>query len=181
MVGLTQVLFPIVVLLGLNGLLVGILNAYDHFTIPALAPLVWNFVIIGVLVVAAAAVRGRRRDVRVRDRRAGGTVVQLAMACRSCGARLRARGSRFDFRDPRVRQVLALMLPMTIGLGLINFNLFINSVLGSTVSEEAPRAIDAAFRIYMLPAGDVQRRGRDGAVPGAAGWPRGATSTACAR
>ena len=31
-------MFPIVVLLGLNGLLVGILNAYDHFTIPALSP-----------------------------------------------------------------------------------------------------------------------------------------------
>ena len=36
-VGLSQVLFPIVVLLGLNGLVVGILNAYDHFTIPAIA------------------------------------------------------------------------------------------------------------------------------------------------
>ena len=43
-------LFPVVVLLGLNGLLVGILNAYDHFTIPALSPLVWNFVILGFLI-----------------------------------------------------------------------------------------------------------------------------------
>ena len=76
MVGLSQVLFPIVLLLGLNGLLVGILNAYDHFTIPALAPLVWNFVIIGLLVVLkpqlraptnqlyAYAIAVRRRDVR---------------------------------------------------------------------------------------------------------------------
>ena len=45
-VGLSQVLFPIVILLGLNGLVVGVLNAHDHFTIPALAPLVWNVVII---------------------------------------------------------------------------------------------------------------------------------------
>src|SRR3712207_9449083 len=45
------------------------------------------------------------------------------------------------------------MLPVTIGLGLINFNLLINSTLGSLVSENAPRAIDAAFRIYMLPQG----------------------------
>ena len=37
-VGLSQLLFPIVVLLGLNGLTVGILNAYDHFTIPARSP-----------------------------------------------------------------------------------------------------------------------------------------------
>jgi putative peptidoglycan lipid II flippase len=38
-------------------------------------------------------------------------------------------------------------------LGLINFNVLINSTLGSLVSEGAPRAIDAAFRIYMLPQG----------------------------
>jgi putative peptidoglycan lipid II flippase len=42
---------------------------------------------------------------------------------------------------------------VTIGLGLINFNLLINSILGSRVSEEAPAAIDKAFRIYMLPQG----------------------------
>ena len=68
-VGLSQVLFPIVVLLGLNGLVVGILNAHDHFTIPALAPLVWNLVIIAGLVVLTPAVRGRRPALRLRDRR----------------------------------------------------------------------------------------------------------------
>jgi putative peptidoglycan lipid II flippase len=49
--------------------------------------------------------------------------------------------------------VLKLMVPVTIGLGIINFDLLINSTLGSLVSEHAPRAIDAAFRIYMLPQG----------------------------
>ena len=47
---MSQILFPIVVLLGVNGLVVGILNAYEHFSIPAIAPLVWNVVIIGSLV-----------------------------------------------------------------------------------------------------------------------------------
>jgi putative peptidoglycan lipid II flippase len=59
----------------------------------------------------------------------------------------------FDPRDPRVKRVLVLMLPVTIGLGIINIDVFINSTLGSLVSEQAPRAIDAAFRIYMLPQG----------------------------
>jgi putative peptidoglycan lipid II flippase len=45
------------------------------------------------------------------------------------------------------------MLPVTIGLGLINFNLLINSILGSRISDQAPAAIDKAFRIYMLPQG----------------------------
>jgi putative peptidoglycan lipid II flippase len=45
------------------------------------------------------------------------------------------------------------MLPVTLSLGLINFNLLINSIFGSLVSTEAPAAIDKAFRIYMLPQG----------------------------
>ena len=70
---------------------------------------------------------------------------------RRLGFRFELRGARL--RDPRVRRVLVLMLPVTLGLGLINFNLLVNSVLGSLVSPNAPRAIDAAFRIYMLPQG----------------------------
>ncbi len=57
-VGLSQVLFPVVLLLGLNGLLVGILQSYDHFTIPAISPAVWNVVIIVLLVRAAPALPG---------------------------------------------------------------------------------------------------------------------------
>ena len=52
-----------------------------------------------------------------------------------------------------MRRVLLLMLPVTISLGLINFNLLINSLFGSLVSDEAPAAIDKAFRIYQLPQG----------------------------
>src|SRR5204863_3293548 len=59
----------------------------------------------------------------------------------------------FDWRSSDVRRVLVLMLPVTISLGLINFNLLINSIFGSLVSEQAPAGIDKAFRIYQLPQG----------------------------
>ena len=52
-----------------------------------------------------------------------------------------------------MRRVLLLMLPVTISLGLINFNPLINSFFGSLVSDEAPAAIDKAFRLYQLPQG----------------------------
>jgi putative peptidoglycan lipid II flippase len=152
-VGLSRVLFPVVLLLGLNGLFVGILNAYDHFTIPALSPLVWNMVILVCLIGSQQVLSG---DDQLYGYAIGvlvGTAVQFAMALpvlHRLGFRLEVS---FAFRDARVRQVLRLMLPVTIGLGLINFNVLINSTLGSLVSEDAPRAIDAAFRIYMLPQG----------------------------
>ena len=152
-IGLSRVLFPVVLVLGLNGLVVGILNAYDHFTIPALSPLVWNAVILVCLVGSQHVLSG---DDQLYGYAIGviiGTIVQFAMAA----PMLRRLGFHLEislsFRDERVRKVLRLMLPVTIGLGLINFNVLINSTLGSLVSEGAPRAIDAAFRIYMLPQG----------------------------
>jgi putative peptidoglycan lipid II flippase len=42
---------------------------------------------------------------------------------------------------------------VTIGLGIVNLDQLINSVFGTLVSKQAPRAIDNAFRIYMLPQG----------------------------
>jgi putative peptidoglycan lipid II flippase len=147
------VLFPVVLVLGLNGLVVGMLNAYDHFTIPALSPLVWNAVILFCLVGSQQVLTGDKQLYGYAVGVLVGTVVQFGMALptlRRLGFRLELS---FSFGDPQVRQVLRLMLPVTIGLGLINFNVLINSTLGSLVSEDAPRAIDAAFRIYMLPQG----------------------------
>jgi putative peptidoglycan lipid II flippase len=151
--GLLRVLFPIVLLLGINGLVVGILNAHDHFSVPAIAPLVWNLVIIAALVGLAPLFDGDDRIYAYAIGVVAGTVVQLAMALPvlpRVGFRL---GVSFHFRDPRIRRVLLLMLPVSVALGLINVNLFINSVIGGRVSVEVPRAIDAAFRIYMLPQG----------------------------
>ena len=151
--GLSQVLFPIVLLLGLNGLVVGILNAYDHFTIPALAPLVWNLVIIAILVATRPLFDGDEELYAYAIGIVVGTLVQLLMVLPV----LRKLDFHFtrdiDLRDPRLRQVLTLMLPVTVGLGLINFGQVIASTIGFGVSESAPRAIDNAFRIYMLPQG----------------------------
>src|SRR3954453_5698809 len=152
-VGLSRVLFPVVVILGLNGLAVGILNAYDHFAIPAISPLVWNAVILLCLVVSHHVLTGDEQLYGYAIGVLAGTAVQFAMAV----PQLRCLGFRLElnlhFRDARVRQVLRLMLPVPIGLGLINFNLLINSTLGSLVSAQAGPAIDSAFRRYMLPQG----------------------------
>jgi putative peptidoglycan lipid II flippase len=80
-----------------------------------------------------------------------------------------------------VRQVLVLMLPVSLGLGLINVSLLVNSTIGFLVSEEAPTAIDAAFRIYMLPQGMFSVAVADRPVPRAQpALPRAATPPGCA-
>jgi putative peptidoglycan lipid II flippase len=154
LVGLSQVLFPIVLLLGVNGLIVGILSAHDHFSVPAIAPLVWNLVIIAGLVGLRGLFEGDEKIYAYAIGVLVATAVQLAMVVpvlRRVGFPLRI--SMAWRHDPRVRQVLALMLPVSLGLGVINVDLVIKSTIGTLISDGAPRAIDAAFRIYMLPQG----------------------------
>jgi putative peptidoglycan lipid II flippase len=152
-IALSQLLFPILVLLGLSGLVVGVLNSYERFAAYAVAPLFWNVAIIAVLVALVPAFPEEDQIYAYAIGVLVGTVVQLAIVASDLrNTPFRFQGV-FDWRSPRVRRVLVLMLPVTIGLGLINFNLLINSLFGTLVSDRAPAAIDKAFRIYMLPQG----------------------------
>jgi putative peptidoglycan lipid II flippase len=149
--GLAQVLFPVVLLLGLSGLLVGILQSYDEFTIPAIAPAIWNLVILAGLIALRSRFHHQIYAYAVAWLVA--TVVQMLMvasALRRIDFRLQFA---IDWHDPRIKRVFVLMLPVTIGLGIVNLDQLLNSVFGSLVSSAAPRAIDQAFRIYMLPQG----------------------------
>ncbi len=151
--GLSRVLFPVVLLLSLTGLLVGILQSYDEFSIPALAPALWNVVIVVLMVVLHGHFHGANAVYSYAIAWLVATVVQfvlIAWALRTIDFRL---AFAFDWRDPRIREVMILFLPVTLSIGIINLDIFINAGLGALVSEHAPIAINDAFRIYMLPQG----------------------------
>jgi putative peptidoglycan lipid II flippase len=150
---LTQILFPVVLVLGLTGMLVGILQSYDEFSIPALAPVIWN----GVILILLVGLHGQfKRNLGIDAYAIAwlvATVVQMlliASALRRIDFRLQFA---LDWRDPRIKQVFLLMLPVTIGLGIVNLDQLLNSTFGALVSTDAPRAITLAFLIYMLPQG----------------------------
>jgi putative peptidoglycan lipid II flippase len=154
--GLAQVLFPTVLVLGLTGIVVGILNSYDHFTAPALSPVAWNLVILFGLVLGVP--EAHAKSTRLYIYAAAilvATIVQFLLPV----PWLRGRDDRLhlviDVRDPAVRRTFALMLPVTIGLGLINLNAFIDQLFATHLLNKniAPAAIVRAFRLYMLPQG----------------------------
>ena len=60
-VTLSQILFPILILLGATGMVVGVLNSYDRFAAFAISPFFWNVVIIAVLVLLEPAFHGNDR------------------------------------------------------------------------------------------------------------------------
>src|SRR5439155_14632421 len=155
-IGLSRVLFPIVALLGVSGIVVGILNSHERFSVPALSPVFWNIAIIVGLVIGVPHAHTIDRKLYVYAVSIlVGTLVQVLLPLpwlRGLDGRLRVV---IDWRDPAVWRVLRLLVPVTLGLGLINFNAVVDSIFASRLIDPrlAPTAIDRAFRLYMLPQG----------------------------
>jgi putative peptidoglycan lipid II flippase len=151
---LSQILFPVVLLLGLTSLFTGILQSFERFTMAAVAPAIWNIVIIALTLYLRPSYAHNSDGIEAYAIAIlAATVVQMLLVLGAL-TRIDFRLSfHIDWRNPRVRQVFGLMLPVTIGLGIVNLDQLINSAFGGLVNNEVPRAIDQAFRIYMLPQG----------------------------
>ncbi len=158
-VGLSRVLFPIVGLLGVSGIVVGVLNTYDHFTVPALSPVFWNLAIIVGLVIGVPQAHSMNTKLYIY---AVSILIATLIQTLLPMPWLRGldRGEErlrvvFDWRDPMIRRTFKLMIPVTLGLGLINVNALIDTVFASRLinGSLAPTAINKAFLIYMLPQG----------------------------
>jgi putative peptidoglycan lipid II flippase len=147
-VSLSRWMFPIVAVLGMTGVVTGILNSYEIFGLPAMAPIAWNGVIIAALVFFPHSATAYAIGVLV------ATVVQFLIPL----PLLRGLDQHLVFslawRNPHVIRVLRLMLPVTIGLGLINFNLTLDLSVATLVpGGHADAYLNYAFRMFMLPQG----------------------------
>ncbi len=154
--GLARILFPLVLILGLTGIVVGILNSYDHFTVPALSPVLWNLIILlglGLGVQSGGSDSKKLYIYAVAILVA--TIAQFLLPLpwlRGLDGRLHMV---IDIHDPAVKRTFVLMVPVTIGLGLININALIDQLFATHYLNPniAPAAIVRAFRLYMLPQG----------------------------
>ena len=154
--GLARILFPLVLILGLTGIVVGILNSYDHFTVPALSPVLWNLIILlGLwLGVENTSTKSERLYIYAIAILVA-TIAQFLLPLpwlRGLDGRLHIL---IDIHDPAVARTFKLMVPVTIGLGLININAVVDQLFATHFLDPnvAPAAIVRAFRLYMLPQG----------------------------
>ncbi|HEX5559610.1 MAG TPA: murein biosynthesis integral membrane protein MurJ [Gaiellales bacterium] len=147
-VSLSRWMFPIVAILGMTGVVTGILNSYEIFGVPAMAPIAWNAVIILALVLSPHSAHAYAIGVLV------ATIVQFLIPL----PLLRGHGQGLAFslawQNPHVIRVLRLMVPVTIGLGLINFNLTLDLSIATLIpGGHADAYLNYAFRMFMLPQG----------------------------
>ena len=84
-VTLSRIPFPIIVLLGVSGVVVGILNSYEQFSIPALTPVFWNLaIIIGLRRACHRRSRRARSSTSTRPRSSSARSSRCCFPCRGC-------------------------------------------------------------------------------------------------
>lgn len=137
------------VIFGVSGIVMGALNAHQHFLLPALAPSVYNLSIIG-----GALLLGPRLGVMGM---AVGVVVGAALHLLVQVPGLMRYGARYiptlGLDDPSVREVGRLMAPRVLGTAIIQLNFVVNNSLASMMGEGAVSAINYAWLLMMLPQG----------------------------
>lgn len=149
-VELSRIMFPIVPLLALTGLVAAVLQMQGSFGPTGFVPVLWNVVIIAALAIVAPTFPPSYRTEIYAFGIVLGTVAQLVYLWMHLRGSL---GFSFGWFTPHMRRVLILMLPVTLGLGLINVNAAVDTWFATHVSEASVRAIDTAFRLYILPQG----------------------------
>jgi putative peptidoglycan lipid II flippase len=154
--GLARVLFPLVLILGLTGIVVGILNSYDHFTVPALSPVLWNLIILLGLALGVHSTSSMSTQLYIYAAAIlVATIAQFLLPLPWLYGLDGRLHMVIDIHDPAVKRTFTLMVPVTIGLGLININAVIDQLFATHYLDKtlAPAAIVRAFRLYMLPQG----------------------------
>jgi len=153
---LTQIMYPFILLVSLAALVMGMLNATNRFTAAALASSFFN---IGS--IAGGVAFGWWLDPHFGEKSLTGLafgtllggLLQLGVQLPS----LSKAGCRFvldfNWRDPGVTQILALMLPAVIAASAVQINVMINSIFASHLGDGPISWLSYSFRLMQLPLG----------------------------
>ncbi len=137
---------------GVSGILMGVLNSYQAFLLPALGASIYNLALI------LGAIWGGR---------AGGDITRVAVASVVGAAAhlllqivaLFAKRRPFRYRlrlglsDPGVRKVGLLMLPRMLGMAAVQINFVVTNNLASGLMIGAASALTYAWSLVLLPQG----------------------------
>ena len=157
---MTRWMFPYIGCMSLVALSAGILNTWRHFAVPAATPVLLNLAMIGAAWLGAPWLA--RRGVEPIYAMAGGVLVggllQLAVQVPALARLgllprigLRPARVRSAWRDAGVRQVLGLMLPALLGVGVAQLSLLINTQIASHLAVGSVTWLFYADRLMEFP------------------------------
>ncbi|RME79579.1 MAG: murein biosynthesis integral membrane protein MurJ [Chloroflexi bacterium] len=139
------------VIFGVSGVVMGILNAHQHFLLPALAPVIYNAVIIAAALMLGPTwgVRGLTAGV------VAGAGAHLLVQIPGLVRRRMVYRPVLDWRDASLREVGRLMAPRVLGLAAVQLNFMVNAVLASRLPAGRLTALNYGWIIMLLPQGVI--------------------------
>src|SRR5437868_12341706 len=132
-----------------GGMVIGILTAYQRFFAQALAPLFYN----GSIIVAAAFFAPRFGVTALAVGVVAGAMLHLGIQLPSLWRTGWRPTTELGLRDPGVRKVGRLMFPIALGLAAAQVNVFVDTVLGTSLPHGRVAALRYADTIAQLPLG----------------------------
>ena len=142
---LTQIMFFYLLFIGLAALAMAILNSFDIFAAPAFTPVLLNIAIIA----AAYFLSPRFKDPSYAF--AIGVLIGGFLQIAFQIPFLVKKGMRFRPRislsHPAIRKVGLLMVPGFFGVGIIQINVFISTIIASSLAEGSVSSLIYANRI----------------------------------
>ena len=150
---LTRITFPYLLLISLVSLFSGILNSISRFTAAAFAPALLNLAMLTALVFVRTG--GAVTATAVAIAVTVGGVLQLFLllaACKRAGIVLKFRRPRLT---PGVRQFVRVVLPATLGAGVYQVSVFIDTFFLTRIGTGAVSWFNYADRLNQLPLGVI--------------------------
>jgi putative peptidoglycan lipid II flippase len=146
-VHLLRTMLPSVVIFGLSGLVMGILNAHQKFWLPAIAPAMYSLgQILGVLLLPASLGISRLAI--------GALAGSFMHLCVQLPQLLRQHGSytaTLGLYLADVREVLLLMGPRMLGVAVVQINFVVNTIIGLSLPEGSVSSLALAFTWMLMP------------------------------
>ena len=146
-ISLLRILLPTVVIFGLSGLVMGILNAHQRFWLPAIAPAMYSLGQIGGVLLLPQEWGIQRLALGALAGAALHLLVQIPGLLR-LGGRYSAT---LGLRMAEVRQVLLLMGPRLVGVAVVQLNFIVNTIIALSLPEGSVSAITLAFTLMLMP------------------------------
>lgn len=150
---LTRITFPYLLLISLVSLFSGILNSIARFTAAAFAPALLNLAMLAALLLFREG--GAVTATAVAAAVTIGGILQLGLliaACKRAGIVLKVRRPRLT---PGVRQFIRVVLPATLGAGVYQVSVFIDTFFLARIGTGAVSWFNYADRLNQLPLGVI--------------------------
>ena len=161
-VRMLRVMLPTVLIFGISGLVMGILNAHQKFLVPALSLAVYNVGIILGTLVLPAGMGVYRLAIGALLGAVGYLLIQLPSLVRLPKVKY---ASRSGWKDQPVRNVLRLMVPRLIGAGAVQLNFVANTIIALGIGASSVSAITLAFALMLMPQAAIAQSAGIASLP----------------